>query len=185
MDASNSSTDLLAKGCRSLDHIKGSPKTAHECQRVLENLYDSYNGYTTCAEDCKDLELSILFRKVATNRSHFIDQLSSVFKSDMGFEPWVFFSLFLSVLYLSVLFRVTSGSAVESIHDSWMNVKAWFNDGLDKAAIFAELHRGETHLIDHYITALSEPEHLTDKVWRILQEQLKSIKEQDASLYAR
>ena len=95
-----------------------------------------------------------------------------------------FSSLFLSVLYLSALFRVTSGSAVEAVHESWINVKAWFNDGLDKAVIFPELHRGETHLIEHYITVLSEPEHLTDKVWRVLQEQLKSIKEQDASLYS-
>lgn len=70
------------------------------------------------------------------------------------------------------------------MHDSWTDVKAWFNDGLDKAAIFAEVHRGEAHLIIHYLTALSEPEHLTDKVWRVLQEQLKSIKEQDASLYS-
>ncbi|UJR06904.1 hypothetical protein I4U23_011194 [Adineta vaga] len=157
MDASNSTIDVL---------VKGSPKTISECQRVLENLYDSYNGYRACAEDCKDLELEILFQKVATNRFRFIEELSSVLRSDMGIEP------------------VTSGSAMEAVHDSWINVKAWFNDGLDKAEIFPELHRGETHLIDHYITALSEPEHLTDKVWRVLQEQLKSIKEQDASLYA-
>ena len=65
-----------------------------------------------------------------------------------------------------------------------MDVKAWFNDGLDKAAIFAEVHRGEAHLIRHYVAALSEPKHLTDKLWRLLQDQLKIIKDQDASVYA-
>ena len=79
---------------------------------------------------------------------------------------------------------MTSGSAAETAYDSWIDVKAWFNDGLDKAAIFAEVHRGEAHLIRHYIAALGEPKYLTDKVWRLLQEQLKSIKEQDASFYS-
>ncbi len=79
---------------------------------------------------------------------------------------------------------MTSGTGLEAAHEAWINIKAWFNDGLDKATIFTEVHRCEAHLIDHYIMALSQPEHLTDKVWRVLQEQLKTIKEQDAALYS-
>ena len=87
MNAVNSAVDSIAKGCGSLGHPDGCEKTAHQCQLVLENLYDSYNGYKTCAEDCKDLELKILFQKIATTRSRFIDQLSSVLRSDFDFEP--------------------------------------------------------------------------------------------------
>ena len=93
-----------------------------------------------------------------------------------------FFSL--SVLHLSTSSRAASGSTIETAHDSWIDVKAWFTDGLDKAAVFAEVHRGEAHLIHHYEAVLSEPKHLTDKLWRLLQDQLKIVKEQDASLYA-
>ncbi|CAF1389293.1 unnamed protein product [Rotaria sordida] len=104
---------------------------------------------------------------VAASRLKFIDQLSSVLRSDFGIEP------------------VTSGSNLETAHHIWMDFKKCLvSDGLDEAEILAEVHRSEAHLIEHYIAALSEPEHITDKVWRVLQEQLKAIKERDASLYS-
>lgn len=88
MDALNSATDSLTKGSGALaDDTHGRKKTVHRCQLVLENLYDSYNGYNTCADDCKDLELKILFQQVAADRSDLIDQLSSALKSDFGIEP--------------------------------------------------------------------------------------------------
>ena len=83
----NYATDSLIKGFEPLSENKGSEKRAHKCQRVLENLYDSRNAYKTCAEDCKDLELKLLFQRVATNRSHLIDQLSRAIRDDFRIEP--------------------------------------------------------------------------------------------------
>ena len=91
MNATNSVVDSLVVGHTAPAYTHGCPRTAHKCQLVLENLYDSYNAYKTCAEDCKDIELQTLFQKVAMNRSHFINQLSSVLRSEYGFEPWVSF----------------------------------------------------------------------------------------------
>jgi hypothetical protein len=67
--------------------INACKSTGHKCQLVLENLYDSYNGYKACADDCNDLEVKIHFENVAMNRSHFIDQLAGVLKTDLGLEP--------------------------------------------------------------------------------------------------
>ncbi len=91
-------------------------------------------------------------------------------------------SLSLSVIYLSTPFRVATGTGVSPAHQTWTDVKAWSTDGRGKAAIVAEVHRDETLLIQQYEAALSEAEHLTDKVRHVLQKQLKTIREQDASV---
>ena len=58
-----------------------------KCQTVLEHLYDSYNGYNSCANDCTDTVLQALTGKIANSRSDFISQLSSVIKNELGLEP--------------------------------------------------------------------------------------------------
>jgi uncharacterized protein (TIGR02284 family) len=78
---------------------------------------------------------------------------------------------------------VTSGSGLAAVHRSWVDVKAWFTDGREKAAIIAEICRGETHLIQEYEAALLEDEYLTDKVRQVLQEQLKTIRAQYVAVY--
>jgi uncharacterized protein (TIGR02284 family) len=88
-----------------------------------------------------------------------------------------------SVHHLSTPFRVTSGSRLAAAHQVWIDAKAWFTDGQDRAVIIAEVHRCETHLIQQYLTTLSEPAHLSDKFWRVLQDQLQTIREQDACLH--
>ena len=80
-------------------------------------------------------------------------------------------------------FRVKSGSAIAAAHRRWMDVKAWFTDGRDKQAIVTEVHRGEEVLIKFYESAI-EDANLLAKVRDFLQEQLKTVKEQNASVDA-
>ena len=80
-------------------------------------------------------------------------------------------------------FRVKSGSAIAAAHRTWIDVKAWFTDGRDKQAIVTEVHRGEEVLIKFYESAI-EDANLLAKVRDFLQEQLKTVKEQNASVDA-
>jgi hypothetical protein len=59
---------------------------------------------------------------------------------------------------------------------------AWFTDGRSKTSIVAEIHHSETDLIHQYEVALSEPKLLNEAVRQVLQEQLKTIREQDAAI---
>ena len=77
--------------------------------------------------------------------------------------------LWLCVHHLPISFRVTSGSGLAAIHRSWFDAKTWFTDGRDKAAIIAEIHRSEMHLIQQYEEALSESKFLTEKASHVLQ----------------
>jgi hypothetical protein len=92
-------------------------------------------------------------------------------------------SLLLSRIHSSTPFRVTSGSNLPAVHRWWADVKAWFTEDGDKAAIVADIHHGEIHLIQQYEDALSEHELLTETVTQVLLEQLKIIREQDAAVY--
>jgi uncharacterized protein (TIGR02284 family) len=82
---------------------------------------------------------------------------------------------------LSKYFRITSGSAIAAAHRTWIDVKAWFTDGKDKSTIATEVHRGEAILIKFYETAL-EDSNIVPKVRDLLQEQLKTVKEQNAAV---
>ena len=54
-------------------------------------------------------------------------------------------------------------------------------DGRDKSVIITEVHRGEGILIAFYEKALEDP-NITPKVRDLLQEQLKTVKAQNASV---
>ena len=62
-------------------------------------------------------------------------------------------------------------------------MKAWFTDGRDKSVIVTEVHNGEGVLIKLYETAIEDPDILV-KVRDLLHEQLKIVKEQNASVDA-
>lgn len=74
-----------------------------------------------------------------------------------------------------------SGSALAAAHRTWIDVKAWFTDGRDKAAIVTEVHRGENVLITFYQSAVDDS-HITPKIRDLLFEQLKTVKEQNAAV---
>jgi hypothetical protein len=85
--SSNTATGALASQVASDDAVAVRRKSAEKCQIVLETLYDSYNGYKQCADDCKDVTLKLLFQKIAASRADLISQLSNVIKVDLAVEP--------------------------------------------------------------------------------------------------
>ena len=74
-----------------------------------------------------------------------------------------------------------TGSTIAAAHRTWIDVKAWFTDGRDKSVIITEVHRGEEVLITFYQSAIEDP-NIVPKVRDFLQEQLKTIREQNASV---
>lgn len=85
--SSNTVTGALASQVASDEATAHRRKAVEKCQLVLETLYDSYNGYKQCAEDCKDPTTKLLFQKIAASRSDLIGQLSNVIKVDLATEP--------------------------------------------------------------------------------------------------
>ncbi|CAF3840681.1 unnamed protein product [Rotaria sp. Silwood1] len=165
MSSSNPATSSTpAKHVTPTDTVDERKSNGHKCQTVLEHLYDSYNGYKACAEDCTDTVLQTVSQTAAKIRLDFIGQLSSVIRNELGLEP------------------VTSSSGLGTAHQTWVDVKAWSTDGRGKAAAVAEVHRSETHLIHQYEVALSEAKLLNEKVREVLQKQLKTVQEQDATI---
>ena len=80
---------------------------------------------------------------------------------------------------------MTSSSGLGKSHHKLIDVKVLCNGGRDKTAAIAEVHREEMALIHQYETALSQATHLNEKVRQVLQEQLKTIREQDAAICVR
>ncbi|UJR32255.1 hypothetical protein I4U23_019720 [Adineta vaga] len=163
--SSNTATGILAAQVASDEASVVRRKAAEKCQLVLETLHDSHNGYKQCAADCKDTSIQLLFEKIAASRADLIAQLSNVIQVELGIEP------------------IKSGSAIAAAHRTWIDVKAWFTDGRDKQVIITEVHRGEEVLIKFYESAIEDP-NLVPKVRDFLQEQLKTVKEQNAAVDA-
>ena len=155
-------------------------KAAEKCQLVLQTLRDSFDGYKQCAIDTKDPTMRLLFDKIAASRADLIAQVSNSIRVDLGVEPYVNFSFFDHLIIFRFL-RVQTGSTLAAAHRTWIDVKSWFTDGRDKSAIVTEVHRGEEALIKLYQTAIEDPD-IVPKVRDLLHEQLKTIKEQNASV---
>ena len=86
-----------------------------------------------------------------------------------------------SIELISHVSREQTGSTLAAVHRTWIDVKSWFSDGRDKSAIVTEVHRGEETLIKLYENAI-EDSHIVPKVRDLLNEQLKIIKQQNASV---
>ena len=69
------------------DEADGHKTNGTKCQTLLEHLYDSYNGYKSCTDDCTDTVLQALSGNIANSRSDFIRQLASVIRNEFGLEP--------------------------------------------------------------------------------------------------
>ncbi|CAF0743058.1 unnamed protein product [Adineta ricciae] len=163
--SSNTATGSLATNVAGDEAAALRRKAAEKCQVVLEGLHDSFDGYKQCAADTKDTAMRLLFDKIALSRADLISQLSNSIRVDLGVEP------------------VKSGSALAAAHRTWIDVKAWFTDGRDKSAIVSEVHKGEAVLIKLYETAI-EDQDILPKVRDLLFEQVKIVKEQNASVDA-
>ncbi len=85
--SSNTMTGILASQVASDEAAVVRQKAVEKCQIVLETLYDSYNGYKQCADDCKDPTVKLLFQRISESRAELIIQLSDAIKIDLGVEP--------------------------------------------------------------------------------------------------
>jgi len=163
--STNTATGSLASNVAANDATIIRRKAVEKCQIVLGGLYDSLDGYKQCAADTKDTAMRLLFDKIAASRAEFISLLSNSIRVDLGVEP------------------VQSGSTLAAAHRTWIDVKSWFTDGRDKSAIVSEVHLGEAALIKLYESAINDPD-VAIKVRDLLHEQLKIVKQQDASVDA-
>lgn len=78
-------------------------------------------------------------------------------------------------------FRIKEGSTLAAAHRAWIDVKAWYTDGLDKEAIINEVHRGEQILIKFYEAALEDPS-ISPTIRDFLLEQLAKVTDQNLSI---
>jgi len=163
--SSNTATGSLSSNLATDDAAVRRRMSAEKCQLVLSGLHDSFDGYKQCVVDTKDMAMRLLFDKIAASRSDLISQLSNSIRVDLGVEP------------------VQSGSTLAAAHRTWIDVKSWFTDGRDKSAIVSEVHLGEAALIKLYESAINDPD-VAIKVRDLLHEQLKIVKQQDASVDA-
>jgi len=163
--STNTATGSLASNVAANDATIIRRKAVEKCQIVLGGLYDSLDGYKQCAADTKDTAMRLLFDKIAASRAEFISLLSNSIRVDLGVEP------------------VKTGSALAAAHRTWIDVKSWFTDGRDRSVIVSEIHRGENVLISLYQSAIDDQD-ILPKVRDLLFEQVKTIKEQNASVDA-
>ncbi|CAF1446073.1 unnamed protein product [Rotaria magnacalcarata] len=161
--SSNITTETFATQIAFDEAVTIHRRATEKCQIVLETLYDSYNGYKQCGEDCEDVTLKSLFQRIAASRADLIVQLSNAIQDDLSAQP------------------IKSGSAIAAAHRTWIDIKAWFTDGRDKSVIITEVHRGEQILIKFYEAAL-EDQNILPKVRDLLHEQLTKVKEQNLSI---
>lgn len=101
--SSNTTTGVLASQVASDEAAVIRRNVAEKCQIVLETLYDSYNGYKQCADDCKDTTVQLLFQRIAASRSELITALSNVIKVDLGVEPYGIFLLIKFMFFIYIL----------------------------------------------------------------------------------
>ena len=101
--SSNTPVEVLATQMISDEATTVLRKAANKCQIVLETLYDSYNGYKQCADDCKDPTAKLLFQRIAESRANLITQLSNVIKVDLGVEPYVIYLCKILIYILNIL----------------------------------------------------------------------------------
>lgn len=103
---------------------------------VLENLYDSCDGYKECAGEVADERMKLLFQRLATQRERMIQELKSRVEF-AGVKP------------------TDSGTVAAAVHRTYIDLKSLLTGG-DTAAIVKEVKRGEHHTIDQYKAALDE-----------------------------
>jgi len=120
---------------------------------VLENLYDSRNGYKECADKIDNPRMQQLFQRLAQQRERMIEQLKTRVEF-AGVEP------------------ADSGTIAAAAHRTFIDIKSMVTGG-DTEAIINEVKRGEHHTISQYRDALDED--IPADLKAILTEQMHTI----------
>jgi len=111
-------------------------KTIGVLKDLIETCKDGHHGFTTAAEDAKDLELKSLFQQFASEREQFARELQTRIRS-LGGDP------------------DQSGSVAGSLHRGWMDLKTAIASH-DAHSVLAECERGEDAAVKAYREALDK-----------------------------
>ncbi len=103
---------------------------------VIENLYDSRNGYKECADKIDNPQMQQLFQRLANQRERMLQELKSRVEF-AGVEP------------------SQSGTMAAAAHRTFIDIKSLLTGG-DTDAIINEVKRGEHHTISQYKEAIDE-----------------------------
>jgi len=133
-----------------------SEKVGNKVNSLLERTVDANKGYEKAAENVENIALKGYFKKKATERGMFTDQLKSVLRTyNQGAKK-------------------EDGSIVGSAHRAWMDLKSTFTSE-DSEAMLEETIRGEEKAVEDYQDILAETS-LTPKTKEIIEGQLSIIK---------
>ncbi|WP_324832922.1 ferritin-like domain-containing protein [Pseudomonas saxonica] len=103
---------------------------------LIETSKDGQEGFKSCAEDVKDVQLKTFFAKRSTDCATAAAELQAQVRA-LGGEP------------------ETSTSVAGDLHRRWVDVKSVFT-GKDDEAILNEAERGEDHALKAYKEALEK-----------------------------
>lgn len=122
--------------------------------QILEDLYDSRNGYKEGAEQVNHEVLKNYFNRLVVSRQNMIDSIEQEVTALNG--------------------RVTTeGSLLAGVHRIFLDFKSLITKG-DSKAIADEVKRGEHLLIDNYQRTLSRSD-LPERIKKLLEKQLSEI----------
>lgn len=105
-----------------------------QLNRLIETCKDGQLGFSTAAEDVKNVDMKVAFAKYAAQRTVFLGELRGLI-TVLGGDP------------------EKGGSVVGAIHRGWINLKSAIASG-DENAILAECERGDASAVETYKSVL-------------------------------
>ncbi len=122
---------------------------------LLVKNYDSESGYKTAITETDNVRLKSYFQAQAAQRSQYVNELDKAIR-DLNAEP------------------AKSGSALGSVHRSWIDFKTAFT-GKDDEAVLEECIRGDKTAVEEYEEVLKDTT-LLEPTRQTVQLQLNGIK---------
>lgn len=135
-------------------HALMTKEQAHELEDLLTRIIDSAKGYKECCDEAESPRFEELFKKRARQRDTFASEIRSCLaESGADFDA--------------------DGSLLAGMHRMFVEIRTKLG-GSDEA-VFKEIVRGETALVEAYEEAL-ECTPSNSKVYSILTRQLSTVR---------
>lgn len=125
----------------------------NEVNEVIENLYDSCNGYKECAKEVDNPTMKQLFQRLASQRERMLQELKGRVEL-AGVEP------------------TESGSLAGAAHRTYIDIKSMVTGG-DTEAMIKSVKFGEDNTLKHYKKALDED--IPADLKQLLTQQMQTI----------
>ena len=131
---------------------------SNSIQEIIEKNNDSYKGYKQVADKANDSKLRSFFIQQAAERKEFAGKLLNQLK-----------------IYNPDHNDNASGSAVGSLHRTWINVKTALSQDNDEA-LLEECLRGDKTSIEDYEEFLNNNKEIPDNLRSTITQQVQDIK---------